>query len=51
MRQGYSEAYLKTITNQLSTILNHAVGFYDLKSNPCKKAGSMGKSDAEDIQF
>lgn len=51
MRQGYSQTYLKTINNQLSAILNHAVRFYDLKSNPCKKAGSMGKSNAEDMKF
>ena len=41
--EGYSQVYLKTIHNQLSTILNHAVNFYDLKSNPPRKAGSMGK--------
>lgn len=51
MKQGYSETYLKTINNQLSAILNHAVRFYELKSNPCTKAGSMGKSNAEDMQF
>jgi len=51
MKQGYSETYLKTINNQLSAILNHAVRFYELKSNPCKKAGSMGKSNADTMQF
>lgn len=51
IKEGYSETYLKTINNQLSAILNHAVRFYELKSNPCKKAGSMGKSNAEDMQF
>ena len=49
--QGYSETYLKTINNQLSSIFNHAVRFYELKSNPCQKAGSMGKSNAEDMKF
>lgn len=49
--QDYSETYLKTINNQLSAIFNHAVRFYELKSNPCQKAGSMGKSNAEDMKF
>ena len=31
--EGYSQGYSKTIHNQLSAILNHAVNFYDLKSN------------------
>jgi len=49
IRQGYSATYLKTINNQLSAILNHAVRFYELKSNPCQKAGSMGKCNADDM--
>lgn len=39
----YSPVYLKTIHNQLSAIFNHAVRYYNLKENPCQKAGSMGK--------
>lgn len=39
--EGYSQVYLKTIHNQLSAILNHAVNFYDLKSNAARKAGSI----------
>ena len=39
----YSPVYLKTVHNQLSAIFNHAVKFYNLKENPCRKAGSMGK--------
>mgnify|MGYP000051938741 FL=1 len=46
---GYSPTYLKTINNQLSAIFNYAVRYYDLKSNPCAKAGSMGKSKAEEM--
>lgn len=49
IRQGYSQTYLKTINNQLSAIMNHAVRFYELKSNPCKKAGSMGKANADEM--
>ena len=31
--KGYSDTYLKTMHNQLSAILNHAVRHYELKSN------------------
>ena len=47
----YSETYLKTINNQLSAIMNYAVKFYGLKENPCRKAGSIGKSHAEEMQI
>ena len=51
IKMGYSSTYLKTINNQLSAIFNYAVRYYDLKSNPCAKAGSMGKSKAEEMDF
>lgn len=51
MKQGYSDTYLKTIHNQLSAIFNYAVRYYDLQSNPCAKAGSMGKGSAKEMQF
>lgn len=51
MKQGYSQTYLKTINNQLSAIFNYAVKYYDLKNNPCKRAGSIGKSHAEEMKF
>lgn len=51
IKMGYSPTYLKTINNQLSAIFNYAVRYYDLKSNPCAKAGSMGKSKAEETDF
>ena len=41
--KAYSPVYLKTVNNQLSAIFNHAVKYYNLRENPCKKAGSMGK--------
>lgn len=49
--QGYSQTYLRTINNQLTAIFNYAVKYYDLKNNPCKKAGSMGKNKADEMQF
>ena len=51
MEKGYSQTYLKTINNQLSAIFNFAVRYYELSSNPCRKAGSMGKAKAEEKQF
>lgn len=47
----YSQTYLKTINNQLSAILNFAVKFYGLQSNPCKATGSIGKSRAEEMNI
>lgn len=49
--KGYSQVYLKTIHNQMSAILNHAVNFYDLKSNVARKAGSMGKEKSKEMLF
>ena len=47
----FSPVYLKTIQNQLSAIFNHAARFYNLKENPCKKAGSMGKKKSREMLF
>lgn len=51
MDMGYKPTYLKTINNQLSSIMNYAVNFYDLRSNPCKKAGSIGKGKADERPY
>lgn len=40
---GYSDAYLDRIQNMMVTILNYAVRYYNLPSNPCDKAGHIGK--------
>lgn len=47
----YSPVYLKSIHNQLSAIFNHAVRYYNLKDNPCRKAGSMGKKKNREMLF
>lgn len=47
----YKDTYLKSINNQLSCIMNYAKRFYDLNTDPCSKAGSMGKSNAEEMKF
>ena len=49
--KALSAVYLKTINNQLSAIFNHAVKFYNLKENPCRKAGSMGKKKNREMLF
>lgn len=51
MKEGYSATYLKTINNQLAAIFNYAERYYDLKNNPCKKAGTIGKSKAEEMLY
>lgn len=49
--KSYSETYLKSINNQLTAIFNYAMKYYDLKENPCRKAGSMGKKHADEMSF
>ena len=49
--QPYSPVYLKTVHNQLSAIFNHAIRYYNLRDNPCKKAGSMGKKKNREMMF
>lgn len=48
---NYSATYLKTIHNQASAIFNFAVKYYGLKKNPAAVSGSIGKKNAEDMQF
>lgn len=43
---GFSATYLKTVNNQLCALFNHAVRFYGLSSNPCRRAESMGSKSA-----
>jgi hypothetical protein len=47
----YSSVYLKTIHNQLSAIFNHAVKFYDLKSNPPPKREIWGRREGRRCFF
>ena len=51
IKQGYAPTYLKSINNQLAALFNYAVRYYDLNDNPCRKAGSIGKSKADDMEF
>lgn len=43
----YSPTYLRTIHSQMSAMMNYAVKYYSLSSNPCISAGPMGDAKAE----
>lgn len=47
----YSLTYLKSVNNQLSAIFNFAMKYYKLSSNPARLCGSMGKKNADTMQF
>ena len=49
--QPYSQTYLKTVNNQVSALFNYGVKYYGVKVNPCRVAGSMGKKNADSMQF
>ncbi len=51
IQQGYTPTYLRTVHNQLTAIFNFAVRYYDLHTNPCTKAGSIGKNHADEMNF
>ena len=51
LKQNHKPTYIKTINNQLSAIFNYAEKYYNLPNNPARKAGSIGKSHAEEMQF
>ena len=48
---GYSPTYLKTVHNQMSAILNHAVSIYGLRANAARLAGNMGKEQCKEMSF
>ena len=47
----FSQTYLKTVNNQLSALMNYAVTHYRLAANPCRAAGSIGKSRADEMNI
>ncbi|MFI3255001.1 MAG: site-specific integrase [Eubacteriales bacterium] len=47
----FSPVYLRTIHSQLASIFNYAERFHDLKGNPTKKAGGMGKKKGREMEF
>ena len=50
-KKPYSQTYLKTLHNQLSAIFNHAVRYYELRSNPAAKVGNMGSEGHKEMLF
>ena len=49
--EKYSPVYLRSVNSQLSAIFNHAARYYNLRDNPCKKAGCMGKKKNREMLF
>ena len=49
--KGYSPTYLRTVQNQLSAALNHAVRYYGLSKNPCHANKRLGKSKGKEMLF
>lgn len=47
----YKKSYLKTIHNKISAILNYAVRYYGLTSNPASIAGNMGSEEEIKMNF
>lgn len=51
LSKGYADTYLRSLYNQLNAVFNYAVTFYNLRENPCHKAGSIGKKSAEEMKY
>lgn len=51
LNKNYSQAYLKKVNAQLNAIFNYATSYYDLKNNPCKKAGSIGSHKSKEMEI
>lgn len=49
--QGYKDTYLRSLHSALSAIFNFAVWYYNLKENPCQKAGAIGRLGADEMRF
>ena len=47
----YKPTYLKTMQSELSAIFNHAVRYYELRSNPAAKVGNMGSEEHKEMLF
>ena len=47
----YAKTYLRTLNNQFSAIMNYAVKYHGLQTNPFLRAGSMGKKNADEMEI
>lgn len=51
LAEGLAPTYARSIHNQLSALMNYAVRYYGLQSNPVRVAGSVGAKDADEMRF
>lgn len=49
--EHYAKTYLRTLNNQFSAVMNYAVKYHGLRSNPFLKAGSIGKKNADEMEI
>lgn len=47
----YSDTYLRTVSNQLSSMFNHACRYYNLPMNPASKSGKMGNARSGEMRL
>jgi len=47
----FTKSYLKTLHNQLSAMLNHAVRYYGIQKNPAQIVGNMGSDKEIEMRF
>lgn len=51
LKLNLSETFCRTINNQLSSVMNYAVKYYNLQSNPVRQAGGIGKRNANEMKI
>ena len=51
LESNLSDSTMRTLNAMLSSIFNHAIKYYDLKDNPCHKAGTIGSTKRKEINF
>lgn len=52
LKKDYSQTYIRTVHNQVSAVFNYAVRYYNLRENPCRVAGTIGKKKtAQEMKF
>ena len=49
--QNYKATYLRALHAALSTLFNFAMRYYNLRENPCTKAGVIGQLHADEMNF
>ena len=49
--KDFSKTYQRKINAELSAVFNYACKYYKLASNPVREAGTIGKKNAEGIEF